>query len=309
MPLISVVIPTFNEENNVEPLFESIKDLFEKELSSYDYEVIFIDNLSDDGTRSRLRKLAEKFGQVRCIFNKRNFGQFNSPYYGLLNAGGDCCILMCADFQDPPELIPDFVKYWEEGSKVVVGVKKDSKESRLMYFARSLYYKLLHRFSDTGIIEHFTGFGLYDKEFIGILRTIDEPAPFFRGMVGELGYSYKAVEYVQNKRMSGRSSNNFLKLYDAGMLGITTYTKFLVRAAVFGGVFLFILFLIPTVLLLAENLFDASDDKILYFGLCFLGVIAGLQTFFIGILGEYILTLSRRVSNRPLVVEEERINF
>lgn len=309
MPLVSVVVPTFNEENNVEPLFLQIKDMFEQKLSSYDYEVIFIDNLSSDGTRARLRELAGRFGQVKCIFNKRNFGQFNSPYYGLLNSGGDCCILLCADFQDPPELIPDFIKLWEDGSKVVVGVKKESRESRFMYFARGMYYKLLRRFSDTGIIEHFTGFGLYDREFIDTLKSVEEPAPFLRAMVGELGYSYKTVEYVQNKRFSGKSSNNFMRLYDAGMLGITTYTKFLVRAAVFFGIILCGLFLIPTVFLLAENLFDASDDKLLYLLLCFFGVIFGFQTFFTGILGEYIITLSRRVSNRPLVVEDERINF
>lgn len=310
MPLVSIVVPTYNEENNVEPLFMKIKNVFEDKLPSYEYEVIFIDNMSLDGTRKKLRRLAADFGCVKCIFNVRNFGQFNSPYYGLLNTNGDCSILLCADFQDPPELIPDFIKYWENGMKIVVGVKKESKESHFMYFLRTVYYKILNISSDIDVIGHFTGFGLYDKDFINILKTIDDPAPFLRGMVSEFGFPYKIVEYIQNKRREGKSSNNFFRLYDAGMLGITSYTKFFIRSASFVG--LFICFL--SVVFLMVTLFgalvdDISDSYFLHVMFCFLAFITGLQTFFIGILGEYVLNISRKVSKRPLVIEEERINF
>lgn len=240
MKKISVLVPCYNEEENVEALSKAIIEELES-LDKYDYELVFIDNMSTDTTREKIENLCKENKKIKAIFNAKNFGQFNSPYYGLLQTTGDCTILMCADFQDPVDMIPKFVKEWENGYKIVIGIKNKSKENRIMYFLRSIYYKIIKKISDVEQIEHFTGFGLYDKEFIKILGELHDPTPFLRGIVAELGFARKEIPYTQEKRRSGKTKNNFYKLYDAAMLSFTSYTKIGLRLATFTGAFVRIL--------------------------------------------------------------------
>lgn len=307
---ISVMIPCFNEEENARPIYEAVKNELETNLPQYDYEILFIDNKSTDSTRKIIREICKENKKVRAIFNCRNFGQFNSPYYGIINTSGDCCITICADFQDPVELIPKFVHEWENGYKVVIGVKTQSKESKLMYALRSIYYKAIKKMSNVEQIEHFTGFGLYDKSFVKTLRELDDPQPFIRGIVAELGPERKEIEYTQPQRRAGKTHNNFYSLYDAAMLSFTSYTKIGLRLAVFaGGAFSLIGFVIALIYLILKLLnwyrFPAGTTPILI-GVFLMG---SIQMFFIGLLGEYIMNINSRVMKRPLVVEEERLNF
>ena len=250
------------------------------------------------------------FRSIKAIFNAKNFGQFNSPYYGMLQADGDCVISMVADFQDPVELIPKYVREWENGYKIVIGIKTGSKENPVMYGLRSCYYKLIKKLSDVEQIEHFTGSGLYDRDFIEILRSLDDPTPFLRGIVAELGYKRKEIPYVQPERRAGKTHNNFYRLYDAAMLSVTSYTKVGLRlATIFGSVCAAVSMAVAVVYLVMKLLywydFPAGMAPVLI-GMCFLG---SVQIFFIGLVGEYILSINSRVMKRPLVVEEERINF
>ena len=233
MKKISVLIPCYNEEENVVPISEAVIGIITKELPQYDYELVFIDNDSTDKTRELLRMLCAKNPKIKAIFNARNFGQFNSPYYGILQVTGDCVISMVADFQDPVELIPKYVHEWENGYKIVIGIKTSSKENPVMYWLRSCYYKLIRKLSDVEQIEHFTGSGLYDRQFIEVLRNLNDPTPFLRGIVAELGFKRKEIPYEQPKRRAGKTHNNFYKLYDAAMLSFTSYTKAGLRLATF----------------------------------------------------------------------------
>ncbi|MBR6619615.1 MAG: glycosyltransferase family 2 protein [Clostridia bacterium] len=307
---ISVMIPCYNEEENARPIYEAVKNELVTNLSQYDYEILFIDNKSTDNTRLIIREICKEDKNVRAIFNCRNFGQFNSPYYGIINTSGDCCVTICADFQDPVELIPKFVAEWEKGYKVVIGVKTQSKESKIMYALRSLYYKAIKKMSNVEQIEHFTGFGLYDKSFVKVLSELDDPQPFIRGIVAELGPERKEIEYTQPQRRAGKTHNNFYSLYDAAMLSFTSYTKIGLRLAVFaGGVFSLIGFVIAMVYLILKLIhwdnFPAGNAPILI-GVFLMG---SIQLFFTGLLGEYIMNINNRVMKRPLVVEEERLNF
>ena len=309
MKIISILIPTYNEEENIRPLSEAILEEFHNNLPDYSYEIVFIDNDSKDDTRSILRDMCSH-KNIKAIFNAKNFGQFNSPYYGLLQTSGHCTILMCADFQDPINMISQFVREWEKGYKIVIGKKTTSKESKIMYFLRSCYYKLIKKISDVEQIEHFTGFGLYDREFIDVLRNLDDPTPFLRGIVAELGFKRKEISYEQQKRRAGKTSNNFYRLYDAAMLSFTSYTKIGLRMSTFVGFGIaavsFIIALIYLILkILFWNTFVAGTAPILI-GMFFLGAI---QLIFMGLMGEYILSINQRVMRRPLVIEEERINF
>ena len=310
MKKISVLIPCYNEEENVVPISQAVVETLERDLPQYDYELVFIDNDSHDSTRDLLRELCAQNPRIKAIFNAKNFGQFNSPYYGMLQVTGDCVIEMVADFQDPVELIPQYVKEWENGYKIVIGIKTSSKESRIMYWLRSCYYKMIKKLSDVEQIEHFTGSGLYDREFIEILRNLDDPTPFLRGIVAELGYRRKEIPYEQPQRRAGKTSNNFYKLYDAAMLSITSYTKVGLRlATIFGSVCSAVSMVVALVYLVMKLMywdrFPAGMAPLLI-GMCFLG---SIQIFFIGLVGEYILSINSRVMKRPLVVEEERINF
>lgn len=310
MKKISILIPCYNEEENVIPMSKAIEELFSKELIDYDYELVFIDNDSKDKTKELLKGICAENKCIKAIFNAKNFGQFNSPYYGIQQTTGDCTILMAADFQDPVEMIPKYVLEWENGYKIVIGIKTSSKESKIMYKLRSLYYKMIKKFSDVDQIEHFTGFGLYDKGFIDVLRNLNDPTPFLRGIVAELGYKRKEIPYVQPQRRAGKTSNNFMRLYDAAMLSVTSYTKIGLRMCTFFGMFVgacsVLIGIIYLVLKLVWwNNFPAGMAPVLI-GMFFLGAI---QLFFIGFIGEYILSINQRVMNRPLVIEEERINF
>ena len=228
---ISVVIPTYNEEANVVPLAKAIVEVMERDLSNYDYEILFIDNHSRDNTQALLRGLCGENKKIKAIFNARNFGQARSPVYGMKQAYGDCVVRMCADFQDPVEMIPVFVKEWEQGHKIVIGVKNASQEKKRMYWLRGVYYKMIRKITDIDHIEQFTGFGLYDRQFVDVVRDLHDSMPYLRGIIAELGYDYKAVPYTQPKRRAGKSKNNFYSLYDYAMIGITSYSKVVMRLA------------------------------------------------------------------------------
>ena len=310
MKTISIVVPCYNEEENVEALYQAISSIFKKELPDYGYELIFIDNDSRDHTREKIRRLCSQDEGVKGIFNAKNFGQFNSPYYAMLQSTGDCTILMAADFQDPVEMIPRYVKEWEKGYRIVIGIKESSRENKLMYWLRSCYYKAIKKLSDVEQIEHFTGFGLYDARFIRVLRELDDPTPFLRGIVAELGFKRKEIPYDQPKRRAGKTSNNLYRLYDAAMLSITSYTKVGLRlATIFGSLCSFASMLVALVYLVLKLMywdrFPAGMVPLLI-GMFFLG---SIQIFFIGLVGEYIMSMNARIMKRPLVIEEERINF
>ena len=309
MKKISVLIPCYNEEENVIPLSEAIVAEFDA-LGGYDYEIVFIDNCSTDGTRANLESICGRNKRIKAIFNAKNFGQFNSPFYGLLQTTGDCTISMCADFQDPVEMIPKFIAEWEKGYRIVTGIKTASKENPLMYFLRSLYYKMIKKLSDVEQIEHFTGFGLYDKSFIQTLRELDDPTPFLRGIVAELGSKRKDLSYEQAQRRAGKTSNNWYRLYDAAMLSFTSYTKIGLRLATILGFFLSAVSLLIAVAYLVLKLafwdtFSMGTAPILI-GVFVFG---SVQLFFIGLIGEYIMNMNTRIMRRPLVVEEKRLNF
>lgn len=309
MKKVSIMVPCFNEEENVVPISEAIVEQMEA-LPQYDYELLFIDNCSTDNTRPLLRKICENNKKIKAIFNVKNFGQFNSPFYGLCQTTGDCTISICADFQDPVELIPTFLKYWEEGYQIVCGVKTSSKESKLMYGLRSIYYKMIKKFSSVDQIEHFTGFGLYDKSFIEVLRELDDPTPFIRGIVTELGGKRKEVPYEQPKRRAGKTHNNFYSLYDAAMLSITSYTKVGMRIAEFAGIGFAILSLLFGLVYLILKLifwdqFVAGQAPMIII----ISLMTSIMLAFMGFLGEYIAAINARMMKRPLVIEEERINF
>lgn len=310
MKKISIMIPCYNEEENVGPISEAIVNLFRTELTNYEYELLFIDNDSTDMTRPILRKICSENPNIKAIFNAKNFGQFNSPFHGMLQTTGDCTITMVCDFQDPIELIPKYIAEWENGYKIVIGIKTSSKESKLLYWLRSLYYKIIKKFSSVEQIEHFTGSGLYDKSFLEVLRDLKDPIPFMRGIVAELGYRRKEIEYEQPLRRAGKTHNNWYTLYDAAMLSFTSYTQIGLRIATFLGIGVgsvsFLIGLVYLVLKLCNwSSFDAGIAPIMIL-VTFLGA---TQLFFLGFMGEYIISMNKRLMNRPLVVEEERINF
>lgn len=310
MKKISILVPCYNEEENVIPLSNALVEMLQRDLPAYDYEIVFIDNCSKDSTRDKLRVICRKNPKIKAVLNAKNFGQFNSPYYGMLQTTGDCVVLMCCDFQDPIEMVPEFVKSWEEGYKIVSAIKTTSKENKIMRFLRSCYYKLIKKMSDVEQIEHFTGFGLYDRSFIEVLRELDDPTPFLRGIVAELGYKRKNIVYEQQKRRAGKTHNNWYSLYDAAMLSFTSYTKIGLRIATIGGFLCagisFVIAIIYLLYKLTHWYSFSAGVAPLIIGLFMMG---GIQLFFVGLLGEYIMSINTRVMKRPLVVEEERINF
>ena len=310
MKKISILVPCYNEEENVIPLSNALVEMLQRDLPAYDYEIVFIDNCSKDSTRDKLRVICRKNPKIKAVLNAKNFGQFNSPYYGMLQTTGDCVVLMCRDFQDPIEMVPEFVKSWEEGYKIVSAIKTTSKENKIMRFLRSCYYKLIKKMSDVEQIEHFTGFGLYDRSFIEVLRELDDPTPFLRGIVAELGYKRKNIAYEQQKRRAGKTHNNWYSLYDAAMLSFTSYTKIGLRIATIGGFLCagisFVIAIIYLLYKLTHWYSFSAGVAPLIIGLFMMG---GIQLFFVGLLGEYIMSINTRVMKRPLVVEEERINF
>ena len=307
--LISVVMPCYNEAENVEQAYREVRRIFEN-LSQYDYEHIFIDNASTDQTVDILKRLAAEDRRLKIIVNTRNFGHIRSPYHGILQAGGAAVICLASDLQEPPSLIPEFLKRWEQGFKMVRGVKSQSEESALMFAIRKMYYNFVNRVSDIKLLKNSTGFGLYDRCVIEELRKIDDPYPYFRGLVSDIGFPSHEIEYTQPTRKRGISKNNFYTLYDIAMLGITNHSKVPLRLATMLGFAMAIAsFLIAMGYLVAKLIFwdqFSLGTAPLIIGLFFLG---SVQLFFIGIIGEYIGAIYTQVQKRPLVVEKERVNF
>lgn len=307
--LISIVTACYNEEENVEQMYHAVKALFENS-PKYEYEHIFIDNASADQTVPILKRIAAKDKNVKIIVNTRNFGHIRSPFYGLMQGSGDAVISLAADFQEPPELIKDFLARWEDGYKVVLAIKTGSKESRLMFAVRRLYYFLVGKLSEIELVEHATGFGLYDRTVIQTLRGIDDPYPYFRGLIADLGYKSAKIEFIQPTRQRGITKNNFYVLYDMAMLGITNHSKVPLRLATMLGflssVTSFVVALVYFVYkLIFWNSFSVGIAP-LVIGIFFF---SSIQLFFLGVIGEYIGAIHTQILHRPLVVEKERINF
>jgi polyisoprenyl-phosphate glycosyltransferase len=306
---ISVVTPTYNEEDNVVRLYDTVKEIF-VELGEYQYEHIFIDNCSEDNTINILKDLAKVDSNLKIIVNSRNFGHIRSPYYGLLQASGDAVIFLVADFQDPPKMIKDFLEKWRDGFDIVIGVKKSSEELQLMFLIRKVYYYFVNKLSNIDLVNNFHGFGLYDRKVIDVLRGMNEPYPYFRGLISEVGFDRFEIEYDQLLRKEGATKNNFFTLYDIGVLGVVNHSKTPLRIVVLLG---FLLSLIS--IFIASTYFVL---KILYWDSFTLGMapivigiffFSSVQLLFIGIIGEYIGSLHTYAQNRSLVVEKERVNF
>ena len=309
MKKLSIVSGCYNEAGNVEELVSRVAKVMDT-LPGYDYEQIIIDNASTDGTQEILRKLVSGNPRLKVILNARNFGHIRSPYHGMMQAGGDAVIYLASDLQEPPELIPDFVKKWEEGAKAVVAIKDSSDESPLFFAVRKLYYRLVEGLAETRTIQNFTGFGLYDRTIMEYCRSLQDPYPYFRGLIAEIGLPVERVSYHQPLRTRGFTKNNLYTLYDMAMLGITNFSKVPLRlAAMLGFVMAIMSLLVALVYLIYKLVFWYSlpvGTAPLVIGLFFF---ASVQLFFIGILGEYIGAIHTQVLRRPLVVEKERINF
>jgi len=310
VPLLTILTPCFNEEGNVREVYQRVKAAMQT-LPGCDYEHLFIDNASKDTTVEILRELAAADKHVKVIVNTRNFGHIRSPYHAFLQARGDAVMSCVADLQDPPELIPQFVQKWEEGYKVVIGVKQGSRESWLMRRTRRFYYWLVAKLSsDVELVHNFTGFGLYDREVVEQFRSTDEQYPYFRGLVSDFGYERAVIDYVQPRRTSGRTKNDFFSLYDVAMLGVTNHSKVPLRIAAMAGFAISILSLLVAFGYLIAKLMFWNELQLgtapLLIGIYFFGAV---QLFFIGVLGEYIGSIHTQVHKRPLVVEKERINF
>jgi glycosyltransferase involved in cell wall biosynthesis len=306
--MISIVTPCYNEEENIDELYQRIAAVMA--TLPYDYEHICIDNASTDGTVKRIKELAAQDKRVKLIVNARNFGHIKSPYYAIQQSNGDACILIASDLQDPPEMIVEFVKKWEEGFKTVLAVKPESEESSLMFFLRKSYYRLITKISEVALVQNATGAGLFDRVVIDILRNIDDPYPYFRGLLCEIGFPIATVPFKQPRRQRGVTKNNFYTLYDIGMLGITNHSKVPLRLMAMSGFFLSFLSLLVAFMFFVAKLmfwdsFQLGTAPILI-GIFFFGAI---QAFFIGVLGEYIGSIHTQVRKMPLVVELERVNF
>lgn len=310
MKKISIMTACYNEEENVVQLTDAVRKIMSEELPQYDYEHVFIDNCSEDTTLSLLREICAKDSHVKVIENARNFGHIRSPFHGLLQTTGDCTISMAADFQEPPALIQTFVKKWEEGFKVVCAVKTTSKESRAMFGIRKFYYNLVKKMSEVDSIDNFTGFGLYDRQVIEALKLMEDPYPYFRGLICEIGFRRALVEFDQPKRERGKTNNNFYTLFDMAMLGITANSKVPLRLATIVGFIFSLLSLGVAVLYFILKLIFWNSMSMgmapIVIGMFFF---FSVQLFFTGLLGEYIAQILTKVTNRPRVIEDERINF
>lgn len=310
MKTITVVIPTYNEEKNIGLVYQRVTDIFEKSLEKYQYHILFVDNCSTDGSRKKIKNLAALDDRIQYIFYVRNFGFSKSTFYGLTQADGDAAVLLFADLQDPPELIVDFVREWENGSRVVAGIKNKSAENPLLYFIRNCYYRFINRIADIQHIEQFTGFGLYDRSVLEVFASLQDPLPYLRGIVAELAPECSKVFYEQEIRKYGKSSFKLKNLYDVAMLGITSYSRVFMRLATFTGLFIAVCSFLLAAVTFVLKIFHVIDYPIgnaaIIFGVFFLG---SVQLLFTGILGEYISNINIRSMKRPLVVEEERYNL
>lgn len=291
-------------------MYDRLTKLFAEQIPQYDYEIIFVDDYSPDNTREEIRKLCSKDQRVKAVFNARNFGFSRNVFASLLYGTGDATFMLFGDLQDPPELLPKMVAEWEKGKKVIIGQRIKGNENRLMYAMRKLYYKIMEKLADSKQIEHFNGFGLYDRSFIEVLRQLDDPAPYLKGIVSELSMELSIIPYEQAVSLRGKSGSNFLKNYDLAMLGITSYTKILMRLATFVGAGLGIISALFAIFVLISKLLNWNSypygTATIIIGVFFIGAV---QLFFTGILGEYILSINTRSMRRPLVVVGEKINF
>ena len=307
--LITILTPCFNEAGNVTELHAQVSAVMATQ-AGYDYQHVFIDNASEDGTVAELRQLAGSHPGVKVIVNARNFGHVRSPFYGMLQVSGDAVIVVAADFQDPPELIASFISLWESGHEVVLGEKVNSKETKVFFWLRRAYYRIVKRLADVDLLENVTGVGLYDRKIIEVFRSLEDPYPYVRGLVTELGCNVARVPYEQPARERGLSKNNFYTLYDVAMLGITSHSKVPLRLATMLGFAASALSFVVGLAYLVYKLFwwdrFALGMAPVVIGLFFF---ASVQLFFIGIVGEYIGSIHTRVTKRPLVIERERINF
>ena len=306
--IISIVTPCFNEADNILELNTRITEVMQS--LSYDFEHIYIDNSSTDGTVEIIKAIALHDKRRKLIVNARNFGHIRSPYHGIMQSSGDACILIASDMQDPPEIIREYIKHWEAGSKIVMSVKPESEESALMFLIRKLYYQFIDKISEVPLIKNATGAGLFDKDVIQILRKINDPNPYFRGLLCEIGFPITQVPFKQPRRKRGVTKNNFYSLYDLAMIGITNHSKIPLRIMTIGGFGLsFLSALVAVGFLIAKLIFWNSfqlGTAPMLIGIFFFGAI---QTFFIGVIGEYIGSIHTQVRNMPLVIEQERINF
>jgi dolichol-phosphate mannosyltransferase len=307
--LISIVSPCYNEVSNIEELYRRIL-LATSDLNEYSFEYLFIDNASSDGTQDKLRDLANQNKNVKVIFNTRNFGHVRSPYWGVLQSSGDATIYLASDLQDPPELIPLFLQHWEQGYKVVLATKPVSNTNFITHRLRKYYYEFLDNISDVTHIKNATGFGLFDKKVLDQVRKINDPYPYFRGLIVELGYEVKTIDFEQPRRLHGVSNNNFYSLYDYAMLGITSHSKLPIRMASFFGFLIGISSILIGLIFLGLKLCFWGSFQVgvapIVIGMFFL---FGLMFLFIGVLGEYIGSIHTYLQNRPVVVEKERVNF
>jgi len=309
MAYISVITACFNEEENIAEVYRQVKDVFSK-LPGHNYEHVFIDNSSQDQTVEILKGIAAKDKNIKIIVNNRNFGHIRSPFHGMLQTTGDAVISLVADLQDPPAMIIDFIKMWEEGYKIVLGIKTQSKETPAMFIIRKLYYEFISRLSEVELTKNNTGFGLYDRCVIDILREINDPYPYFRGLISDIGFPSAKIEYTQPARRRGITKNNFYTLYDMAMLGITNHSKVPLRVATILG------FTMSALSLLVASAYFCA--KLLFWDRFSLGMapliigvffFSSVHLFFIGIIGEYVGSIHTQVLKRPLVIEKERINF
>lgn len=310
MKKISVTIPCWSEEKSVRQMYDRLTKVFREQLPQYDYEIIYVDDYSPDNTRAEIRKLCLEDKRVKAVFNARNFGFTRNVFASLLYGTGDATFMLFGDLQDPPELLPQMVAEWEQGKKVIIGQRTKGNENWLMYGMRRLYYKVMELLADSKQIEHFNGFGLYDKTFIDVLRQLDDPAPYLKGIVSELAIEQSVIHYEQAASQRGKSGSNFLKNYDLAMLGITSYTKILMRIATFLGSLLGIFSVCLAIFVLISKLLNwhayPYGTAAILIGVFFIGAV---QLFFMGILGEYVLSINTRSMRRPLVVIGEKINF
>ena len=309
MKTITIVTPVYNEIETLDYYFDEISK-FSQKISNYKINNLIIDNCSNDGTTEYLRKKAKKDKNLKLIINNKNYGHIKSHYYALTQSNSDASVLLYADLQDPVNLINNFINEWEKGAKIVIGIKNQSKENNFIFLARKIYYKIINFLSDGNLIENYNGYGLYDKIVLKQLSNYNEPLPYFRGLIAEIGYKQSFVKYVQEKRIYGKTKNNLFTLIDFAIIALINHTKFLVRLMTLSGLFLSILFLIiGTYYLLYKIVFWNS------FSLGLAPLVVGLLfsmsfvIFFIGIIGEYVYSINEKLKNKPLVIEEERINF
>ena len=307
--LISIVTPTYNEEENIEELYEEIRRSI-SEIKDYNFEIIVIDNDSSDNTQEILRNIAKRDKTFKVIINNRNFGHIRSPYYGILQSSGIATIYLASDLQDPPKYIPELIAKWESGFKLVMVIKPESESGFLFHQIRKIYYRLLNKISDISIIKDSTGFGIYDEEVINQLRNINEPYPFLRGLICDLGYKVETISFKQPARKRGLTKNNFYTLYDIGILGVISHSKIPIRFAAFLGFIMgLISFVVAIIYIILKLIFWSSFPMGIAPIIIAIFFFLGLQFMFIGVIGEYIGSIHTYSQNRPLVVEKERINF